>query len=96
MSEYIDVVLCRHSALDRLVPFEAPAWSRLKEGDSVKVVGGIMGHEVVEVVKCITIQKDSEELDFILTIIDPPLPLRRVLSKLRFEPFEYEEEKDNE
>lgn len=94
MSDYIDLVLCKHASLDRLVPFEAPAWSNLKKGDSVKVEGGIMGHRVVEVVKTLTIEKKSEELDFILTLIDPPMPLRKIKSKLIYQDFEYEEETD--
>lgn len=96
MTKYIDLVLCKHPSLDRLVPFKAPAFTSLKEGDHVKVERGICGHTGVEVVKSLTIDENSEQMAFILTAIDPAIPLGKVLSKLTFEDIEWEEEKEDE
>lgn len=96
MTKYIDLVLCKHPSLDRLVPFKAPAFTSLKEGDHVKVEGGILGHTDVEVVRSLTIDENSEQMEFILTALDLATPVRKVLSKLTFEDFEWEEEKEDE
>lgn len=98
MTKYIDLVLCTHPSLDRLVPFKAPAFTSLKEGDHVKVESGILGHTEVEVVKSLTIDENSEQMEFILTAINlrTAIPLRKVLSKVIFEDFEWEEEKEDE
>lgn len=96
MTKYIDLVLCKHPSLDRLVLFKAPAFTSLKEGDRVMVEGGILGHTDVEVVKSLTIDENSEQMEFILTAIDLVIPVRKVLSKLTFEDLAWEEEKEDE
>lgn len=92
--EYVDLVSCdiggRHPYL-----FIAPSFTRLKEGDEV-IVDTSLGKIRAKVVAVITIQYEGSGYDFIVKATNATLPLKKVLQKVIYSDFEYDEEKENE
>ena len=93
---YVDYVVCQHHHDDRLFLFYAPAWSRLKAGDEV-IVDTVRGQFPAVVVEVSTIQKDDEPLkNMIKRLAGATEPLRRVISKVRFDELTYETEDEDD
>ena len=88
---YVDLVVCKHDGCDAHFLFQAPAWSGLEEGDLVIVYGD----QKATVMNKITVDPTSEEYDFIVDATNAIKPLKRVLKKVTFRDFVYEEV-DNE
>ena len=98
MAKYVDLVLARHDTESRCATdylFEAPSWTYLNAGDEIMVdtKNGI-AHATVEAV-C-TVTKDSSEYWFIVKACKAYAPLRRVLSRVMYREFTYEDEEENE
>lgn len=83
---FIDLVVLKN----RLYVFQAPAFSGLKEGDEVVIKSD--KEEVVTVERVYTARKNGAELEFILTASGTRLPLRKILKKVDYKEFEYEDE----
>lgn len=86
-TEYIDLVIVKpmnteESPFNCGMVFQAPAWSRLKRGDTVIVEGDEDNKWIVD--SCITISKKAEEFDFIFKATGSKNPLMRVLYKVTF------------
>lgn len=90
MSEYKDYVLCKHQS-ERVFLFEAPAWSRLKEGDKV-VVDTQYGQNEATVVKIITLSEiaDKEYIEIMVFLANATEPLRKVIGKVELKEFRYQ------
>ena len=97
MSNYIDLVLCKHAeTAQKCFLFEAPFCSFLKAGDMV-IVGTRCGEQPAFVVDVHQCEKNSYELQFIVAASGATLPLKRVLKKVEYKDFTYEqEEKEDE
>ena len=87
-SEDIDLVIVKpmnteESPFNCGMVFQAPAWSRLKKGDTVLVEGD---EEMLEckVESCITISRKAEEMEFIFKATGSKNPLRKVLYKISY------------
>ena len=92
MSNYIDLVACKHPNDNRAYLFKAPNFSHLKNGDKV-IVETRLGEKEVEVVATYTIGSDQDELlSMIIALSGAEIPLKRVLKKITYREFEYEEE----
>lgn len=91
---YVDLVLCKHPNNDGLFLFYAPAWSRLKKGGQV-IVNTQKGESLAIVQDCVTVDNETNEYKFIVELANAKLPLKKVLSKVVYDKFEYEEEDEN-
>lgn len=91
--KYIDLVLCQHPNDNRNFLFVAPAWSRLQRGDNV-MVDTRNGKCLAIVQDTALVEKDSDLYIFIVTASKATLPLKKVISKIEYHEFEYEEESD--
>ena len=99
MSNYVDYVAVQTSGRDDFMLVIAPAWSNLKTGDEV-IVDTIRGHFPAVVKAVSTIQKDDEPLKHLIRLLAgyrEDANLKRVISKVVYEPltFETEEEDDS-
>lgn len=91
--DYLDLVVCKHDSSDHPFIFRAPACSYLKKGDRV-IVETKHGEKMATVERCYTTDKVGEELDFILIASGATVPLRKVLKKVTYKEYEYEDEED--
>ncbi len=94
MSNYIDLVLCQQPRGAYL--FYAPAFTNLKEGQSV-IVDTKLGEMPAKVITTYTVNKDSEAYKFILKMLEAngaTLPFKRVLAKVDHSELKYEEDTD--
>jgi len=85
---FIDLVICKN----RLYVFQAPAFSQLKAGDQVVIKGDNNVEDVATVERVYTARMSGEELEFILIASGTRLPLRKILKKVDYKEFEYEDE----
>lgn len=92
MREYIDLVFCKALTGETEV-FQAPAFSHLKEGDMV-IAQSEEGEIMTNVVASVCISTESEELDFILKMLNAESyeELERVKSKVTYRDLEYKED----
>ena len=92
MNEYFDFVLIKHDGCDKNYLFRAPAFSHLKKGDMV-TVDTKNGEKMVTVVSSVCVKKtDMETIDFIMNATGAGDDVRKVVSKIQFDDFEYEED----
>ena len=92
MSEYIDLVICKHGNNPNAFIFQAPEWSALKTGDKV-IVENKKGESEATVERVYTVNtKDREEFEFIMMASGATLPLKKVLKKVTYRDFKYENE----
>lgn len=93
--EYIGLAICKEDNKDLPELFETPIWSSLKEGDRV-IVESLTGGSYAVVLKTLTTVKSDRlgEFEFIRILSGADLPLKRVLAKVTYESFVYEEEKE--
>ena len=92
-NNYIDLVVCHHDSSDHPYIFRAPAWSYLKKGDRV-IVETKHGEKEATVERSYTTDKVGEDLDFILIASGATVPLKKVLKKVTYQTYEYEDEED--
>lgn len=96
MSDYIDLVICKHANSDHPYIFKAPAWSNLNAGDDV-FVETKHGEKIATVERKYTVDTtDNDEFEFILMASGVTTPLRKVLKKIEYKEFEYDDEEDSE
>lgn len=92
MSEYIDLVICKHGNNPNAFIFQAPEWSTLKAGDKV-IVETKKGEAEATVERVYTVNTtDKEEFEFIMMASGASLPLKKVLKKVTYKVFRYEDE----
>ena len=91
MSQYIDLVLCKHPTYERLFLFRAPAWAILNKGDKV-IVDTRNGEKEAVVVNKITVDPTSDTYQFMLDATGARDPLKTVLRKITYQDFVYEED----
>lgn len=92
MSDYIDLVLCKHPESEKTYLFRAPAFSHLKASDAV-FVETKKGEWLAEVVSVQTANADDGEyMEFIKNATHATFPLRKVTGKLELKNFDYSEE----
>ena len=92
MREYIDLVFCK-SLTGETEVFQAPAFTHLKEGDMV-IAQSEEGEIMTNVVASVSISTDSDELDFILKMLNAESfeELEKVKSKVIYTDLDYKEE----
>lgn len=100
MSEYIDLVLCKHPSenkhcKEKSYLFQAPNWSHLKPFEDV-IVDTRKGEQPAKVINSITVKKDSDEFKFIVGMAGATLPLRKVKSRVVRVEMEFMDEEENE
>ena len=94
--KYFDLVCCVTDEEKHL--FKAPMWSGLKPGDVVMVepwnYQTASRGEIRMVVKDIMemASEENEHYQFILSICEDLLPLRRIKSKVVYEPLRYDDD----
>lgn len=94
MNNYFDFVLCKQENGKNYL-FHAPAFSKLKKGDLVKVET-VHGEKLATVVSCITLaENDDAKIDFIMNATGAPKDVKKVLAKVEYSDFEYEDEMEN-
>lgn len=92
MSDYIDLVLCKHPMNEKTYLFRAPAFSHLKKGDGV-FVETRKGEQLAEVINSWTGNVDDGEfMEFIKDCTHAKFPLMRITGKLELKTFDYKEE----
>ena len=87
---YVCLVVVQHCKNGPKYMFQAPAWANIKAGDQVTVETAKVPATVVSAMTCNT---DSREYKFAMETTGAYLPLKKVLNKLVYEPFYYEDEK---
>ena len=88
MSKYIDLVYVHTDTGNELLT--APGFTNLNPGELVKTE-----IDEAEVISSITVDSDSETYAFIIGLIGGDAP-RRITQKIRLEPLDYGEGKNNE
>ena len=93
-NKHIDLVLCNCAGHAHL--FNAPAWSGLKEGDTVITEpydshSATHGDNKATVIDVFTTVPDREEYKFIVTMAAAAgmLPVRRIKSKVTYDQMDY-------
>lgn len=88
---YIDLVICKHDGSNKPFLFQAPAWSRLSNGDSV-IVDTCHGKQTATVQAVCTVERGSQEYVCMMMAAKATHPLRKVLSRVYYADFSYPEE----
>jgi len=91
MSNYIDLVTCKHPNSDRTFIFYAPAWTHLKCGTDV-IVETKKGNQPAKVMDSVTVEEHSDIYDFIIKLSKATLPLKRIMRVIEYRDIEYKEE----
>ena len=92
MSNYIDLVACKHANNDKVFLFQAPCFSHLVEGDKV-IVETRYGNAEAEVIRSYVVGTDDDELiDMFIALSGAKKPIRKVLKKIIYKEYEYKEE----
>lgn len=91
MSEFIDLVICKHEGNNCNYLFAAPPFSNLQEADRV-LVETKRGQKEAIVQDCATIENKSKEYEFLLKCASAYEPLKRVVGKIVYRMFDYAEE----
>ena len=98
MNNYFDFVLCKHENGGKTFLFHAPAFSKLKKGDLVKVET-VHGETMATVVSCITLaENDDAKIDFIMNATGAKPDVKKVLSKVEYiqSDFDYGDEVESD
>ena len=94
-NKYTDYVLCKRNWNQSVELFIAPAFSNLEQGDLV-VVEPEGKDMLAKVMAVITIENtDIKSKDFVLQATRTEGKIKRILSKIRYHVYEYEED-DND
>jgi hypothetical protein len=89
--KFIDYVTVEHENNRHPYLFIAPAFSGLKDGDSV-IVETSRGKQLAQVKAVTTVNMEDDIADFIIKSTGATNPLKRVLQKVVYQDFEYEDE----
>lgn len=86
-TNYVDLVLCKRGGQIQL--FQAPKFSLLKPNDEViyRATGSTV-NEILKVSNVISINKDSDEYQFILELVDVYEP-RKLYAKADFQKYDW-------
>ena len=94
MKEYIGLAMCQLDNNEKKL-FQTPAWKPLVAGDRVIVEGSSENkgnYATVLSVFTARTKDDFHELDFILTASGETMPLKKVIAKVEYDYFKYEED----
>ena len=92
MSDFMDLVICKHDNNSKVFIFRAPAWTGLKKGDRV-LVETKKGEAEATVEKTYTVDvSNKDSFEFILMAGGVSLPLKRVLKRVMFIELDYKDE----
>lgn len=106
MIKYFDFVLCQSLFENTIKLYHAPRFSGLKKGDMVTVeilteetddtpIYG--GEQMAKVIACSTIgDNEKTTIDLIMEATKSPKELPKVLTKMTFREFEFEEDEDEQ
>ena len=90
MAKYVDLVLAKTERMERPHLFQCPSWSYLSNGDQV-MVETKYGKAEMTVVAAFTADEESDYFRFIARAANATLPLKRVLGKVQYKEFYYDE-----
>ena len=90
MNKFISLVLCQIDENRSSSLYIAPPWNGLEKGNRI-MVETPDGDELATVIDCMSVRKDSGEYKFILACKGVS-ELGRVLGKVEFKKFTYEED----
>ena len=94
MDTYVDFVLCKHDGWDKIYLFRAPQFSHFEKGEIVTVETS-KGEQMATVVSSMTVAKDDQSaIDFIMNATGAPSNVNKVLSRVKFCKFDYEEDEE--
>ena len=82
MSDFMDLVICKHDNNSKVFIFRAPAWTGLKKGEAEATVEKTYTVDV----------SDKDSFEFILMAGGVSLPLKRVLKRVMFIDLDYGDE----
>jgi len=100
MTNYVDLVLVIFTSdvndkRSKRYLFEAPGFAHIQDGS--KVICNVKdGTETGWVVSSYTVDKNSEEYNFMCECTSATLPLKRIKSKIREIELDYEDEEEKE
>lgn len=97
MSNYVQFVVCQHTGDSKKYLFYAPAFSDIKEGDSVLVETQLGRRRATVLAVCIIFDTgtDVERTLRVLAGVEDK-PLKRVIGKYQFVKFNYSEDENND
>lgn len=97
MSNYVQFVVCQHTGDSKKYLFYAPAFSDIKEGDSV-LVETEFGKRRATVLAFCTICDTGTDVERALRALAgvENKPLKRVIGKYQFVKFNYSEDENND
>lgn len=96
MIKYFDFVLCQTLFENTIKLYHAPRFSGLKKGDMV-TVETLDGEQMAKVIACTTIgDNEKTTIDLIMEATNSPKELPKVLTKMNFREFEFEEDEDEQ
>ena len=95
MNKYIDLVVAKHSGSNGRFLFRAPAFSHLEKADEV-VCETTKGASTASVIASVTVGKGSKEYEFIKDVCKAYEPIKRVLAKVEYIQFKYENEEEDD
>lgn len=91
MSDYIDLVIAKHDGNDKKFLFVAPAFSHLKKADDI-VCETEKGASRATVIASVTVRRNGSEYEFIKDLTGAYEPLKKVMAKVTYIEFEWEED----
>ena len=96
--EYMGLAVCMIDGNEKSILVECPPFADLKQGDKVVVQGltDIGRYATIVSRYDARINDVYHELEFILSASDSILPLRKIVSKVTYHNYEYEEEENGE
>ena len=97
MSRFVQFVVCKHTGDSKKYLFYAPAFSDIKEGDSV-LVETEFGKRRATVLAFCTICDNDTDVERALRALAgvEDKPLKRVIGKYQFTKFNYSEDENND
>lgn len=88
---FLDLVIVTHDNSVHKYTFQAPFNSGLKEGDRV-VCDTQYGESLGTVLDCLAVEKDDKRYNFITNAMSTTEPLRKIISKVEYRKFQYNDE----
>ena len=96
MIKYFDFVLCQILFEDTTKLCYAPRFSGLRKGDMV-TVETLDGEQMAKVIACTTIgDNEKTTIDLIMEATNSPKELPKVLTRMSFRAFEFEEDENEQ
>lgn len=94
MNKYVQFVVCQHIGDRKKYLFYAPAFSDIKEGDSVLVETQLGRRRATVLAVCISSSEDVERALRVLAGAEDE-PIKRVIGKYQFVKFDYSGDENN-